>query len=120
MKAMNKSDAICAIQRKFAGLSFYVGPGSGKFDTPLRHAIAAFQARNDLNPSGACDSATWHQLDEVAGSVFSEILQYELDALRGMPSNGVRPIEESQVIARAHSLQLAGLFRASHPAMLAS
>ena len=108
-KQGDESEAIGDIQRKLASLGLYAGPRSGTFDKQLSDAIAAFQARNGLDPTGVCDDATWHQLDEVAGSVFSETFQYELDALRGMPPSGVRPAEESKVIARAHAQQLAGL-----------
>ncbi|MDB5964087.1 MAG: hypothetical protein JWQ72_587 [Polaromonas sp.] len=108
-KQGDESEAISDLQRKLAGLGFYDGPRSGRFDKPLMSAIVAFQVKNGLNPDGACDNATWRQLDEVAGSVFSETFQYELDALHGMPPTGVRPAEESKVIARAHAQQLAGL-----------
>ena len=108
-KQGDESEAIGDIQRKLAGLGLYVGPRSGKFDKNLSDAISAFQVKYKLEANGVCNEATWCQLDEAAGSVYSETFQYELDALRGMPPSGVRPAEESKVIARAHAHQLSGL-----------
>ena len=108
-KEGDKGEEIGDIQRKLACIGLYAGPRSAAFDKSLHAAVCAFQKRHKLPENGVCDTDTWKKLDEVAGSVSSETLQYELDALRGAPPSGVRPASESKVIARAHALKLAGL-----------
>src|SRR3954464_7921033 len=102
-------EEIGDIKRKFASLDRYSGEPSWTFDEELRRAICRFQLKRKLAPTGICDTATWNALDKSAGSLFSETFQYELDALRGTPASSVRPAAGSQVIQRAHGLDLAGL-----------
>jgi hypothetical protein len=73
-------------------------------------AVNGFKRRYKLGPEdGVCDEATWHALNLQAGSVFSEVWQYELDALGDDPvPPGVRPAA-ADLTARAHKKQLAGL-----------
>ena len=108
-KLDDQGEAIADIQRKLACLEFYSGPRSGRFDNELRDAILAFQSEHKLPCTGICDTATWTRLNEMAGSLWSETFQYELDALRGTVPADVAPAAESQVIRRAHALGLAGL-----------
>jgi peptidoglycan hydrolase-like protein with peptidoglycan-binding domain len=103
-------EQIADIQRKLACLELYAGAQTGNFDPATRGALTAFQQAQGLLPNGICDTATWHKLDDQAGSLYSETFQYELDALRGAkPPLGVRPAAESEVIRRAHEMKLAGL-----------
>ncbi|MDC8759778.1 peptidoglycan-binding protein [Janthinobacterium fluminis] len=90
--------------------AFLCGPVSEHYNKDTARAIRAFQASQQLTPTGICDDATWHLLDREAGSVYAETLQFELDALRGeRVPDGVRPADEDQVMRAAHEAKLAGL-----------
>jgi len=51
----------------------------------------------------------WTTLNEEAGSTFSEVFQYELDALEGDPDAKLRPAQLTDVNRRAHRAKLSGL-----------
>jgi hypothetical protein len=51
----------------------------------------------------------WEKLDELAGSTFSEVFQFELDALTAQVPTNPRQAELAQVLRRAHATRLAGL-----------
>jgi len=115
----DRGNAVRDIHRKLASgnvdlgpavQAFLRGPVSELYNEDMARAVAAFQSAKGLPATGLCDRATWRALDREAGSVYGEVLQFELDALRGegMP-DGVRPADEDQVIARAHGAALAGL-----------
>ena len=109
-KQGDQGEEIGDIQRKLACLGLYAGAQTKVFDDTLRVAVTQFQQAQNLPASGICDTATWNRLDDKAGSLFSEAFQYELDALRGRPADlGIRPAAQSDVIRRAHNLNLAGL-----------
>ena len=106
----DQGERIGDIQRKLACLGLFAGKQTLKFDDSLREALIEFQRARKLPPNGECDTATWNELNDQAGSLFSEAFQFELDALRGQTTDeGVRPAAESEVIRRAHDLNLAGL-----------
>lgn len=120
-RMIDNSDQIADIQRKLTMLGLYHGSRSETL-AGLRLARRKFQQQSRAAPgqaalsvSGECDTATWQALNQRAGALFSEVLQYELDGLRtqngtapaGPP--GLRPAEKRQVIARAHQAQLCGL-----------
>jgi hypothetical protein len=91
--------------------AFLDGRSSSVFTKDMRIAVKAFQKKHkELRQDGVCDKGTWEKLDEEAGSLFPEVWQYELDALRGQElPTGVRPAQEEQVIDAAHRSNLAGL-----------
>ena len=51
----------------------------------------------------------WKKLDELAGSTFSEVFQFELDALTAQVPKDPRQADLAQVLRRAHETKLAGL-----------
>jgi predicted acylesterase/phospholipase RssA len=61
--------------------TFLSGKTTTRFDTSMASAISAFKRKHKLENNGVCDEKTWHLLDAKAGSVYSEVWQYELDAL---------------------------------------
>jgi hypothetical protein len=63
---------------------FLCGPSTTIFGDQMRAAIIAFQDKFGVpnDAKGICDHATWDLLDQKAGSVYSEVWQFELDALR--------------------------------------
>ena len=67
-----------------AGYEFLCGPSTLLFDERMREAIIAFQDQFKLTQDGkgSCGDATWNLLNEKAGSIYSEVWQFELDALR--------------------------------------
>ncbi len=82
----------------------------GQYGAETEAAVNAFKRRYVLGlEDGICDEATWIELNLQAGSVFSEVWQYELDALDGGPFPAtVAPASEA-LPQRAHARQLAGL-----------
>ncbi len=109
-KKGDQGEEIGDIQRKLACLGIYTGARSKWFDDPLQTALTQFQQAQKLPATGVCDTATWNKLNDEVGSLFSETFQYELDALREPPADlRIRPAAESDVIRRAHDLNLAGL-----------
>ena len=85
------------------------GAPCGVYDATLAAAINGFKRRYGLGPEdGICDAVTWNELNLQAGSVFSEVWQYELDALAGPLPVQVAPAG-ADLPGRAHAQQLAGL-----------
>lgn len=100
------------IRRKLASLKYLEDKGkcTSAFSTELFEALKAFQADHQLEQHGKCDGPTWQKLDELAGSVFHETWQYELDALDpAAPAAEIGPADEDAVIAKAHARNLAGV-----------
>ena len=60
------------------------GTISDVFDERMVEAINVFKKRflPESKADGICDEATWELLSTKAGNVFSEVWQYELDALQ--------------------------------------
>ena len=86
------------------------GAPSGEYGPETVAAINGFKRRYGLGAEdGQCDEATWTELNLQAGSVFSEVWQYELDAFEGGPvPPDVKPASDD-LPQRAHREQLAGL-----------
>lgn len=76
---------------------FLRGKSTAVFDLDMCDAINAFKKTFGLksDDDGICDVATWQLLNTKAGSVYCEVWQYELDALR---------LRKNQAAA-AHALQ---------------
>ncbi|MFC3379188.1 patatin-like phospholipase family protein [Rugamonas sp. CCM 8940] len=55
------------------------------------------------------DEELWQVLNVKAGSVFSEVFQFELDALADGVPDGTRPVSLAEVNQRAHRQKLSGL-----------
>jgi peptidoglycan hydrolase-like protein with peptidoglycan-binding domain len=82
----------------------------GRYGTETVAAVNAFKRRYRLGPEdGICDTATWNELNLQAGSVFSEVWQYELDALDGAPFPATVAPASEDLAQRAHGRELAGL-----------
>jgi hypothetical protein len=60
---------------------FLIGKTTTLFDIRMENAIRAFQRKQGLKVDGICGEKTWNLLNTKAGSVYSEVWQYELDAL---------------------------------------
>ena len=111
-----KQDKVIAIQRKLSSSGHYPGGQHGRYDNETVTALIAFQQKHKLpRTDGFCDDHTWWQLNQESGTIFSEVFQWELDALDEEGSDVIpdkadpRPAAESEVIARAHKNQLFGL-----------
>lgn len=111
---IDHSDQVADIQRKLTILGLYHGPRTWALQD-LHDALSQFQKKYRrrypaMASDGTCDQATWYGLNQEAGSLFSEVLQYELQGLRGdqVPQQ-VEPAQKDQVIASAHQAHLAGL-----------
>ena len=111
-----KQDKVIAIQRKLGRSGHYRGGQHGRYDNATVTALIAFQQKHKLpRTDGFCDDRTWWQLNQDSGTIFSEVFQWELDALDEEGSDVIpdkadpRPAAESEVIARAHKNQLFGL-----------
>lgn len=114
--------AVADLQRKLASLDSDIpaiaalrraqcAPGVPReYDDITREAVKAFQAHHGLpQTNGECDEATWNELNLQAGSVFTEVWQYEMDALRqGAVPDGVAPARDD-LYQQAHRGQFAGL-----------
>lgn len=63
---------------------FLCGSSTTIFGEPMQKAVIAFQEQFGLTQGtkGICDADTWDLLNEKAGSVYSEVWQFELDALK--------------------------------------
>jgi predicted acylesterase/phospholipase RssA len=82
----------------------------GQYGAETEAAVNAFKRRYGLGlEDGICDEATWIELNLQAGSVFSEVWQYELDALDGGPVPAAVAPASADLPQRAHAHQLAGL-----------
>ncbi len=108
------SQAVGDVQRKLSMLGLYHGPRCESL-VQLQPALCDFQRRYHkkwpaLPQGGECDEATWQALNQEAGSLFSEVLQFELDGLQhpALPKQ-VRPANKTEVVQRAHQATLAGL-----------
>jgi predicted acylesterase/phospholipase RssA len=106
-------DEVADLRRKLESAGCTVPPSSCKFEE-LAPAIAAFRKQAGIHTSGPLDETTWQRLNQATGSVFSEVLQNELDLLRPRPGGGTGPEEmtpasRAAVLARAHGGALAGL-----------
>ena len=111
-----KQEKVAAIQRKLYCSGHYRGGQHGRYDNATVTALIAFQQKHKLpRTDGFCDDRTWWQLNQESGTIFSEVFQWELDALDEEGSDVIpdkadpRPAAESEVIARAHKNQLFGL-----------
>lgn len=83
------------------GYQYLCGKSATIFDEKMRDALIAFQRTFEVKGSegeGVCDIETWERLNKEAGSVYSEVWQYELDALRErgvLATAGLYPKQES-------------------------
>lgn len=68
------------------------------------HALAAFRKKYDVK-----DDSVWKELSERGGYTFSEVLQYELDALEKGAPREPGPATPAAVHERAHAASLSGL-----------
>jgi peptidoglycan hydrolase-like protein with peptidoglycan-binding domain len=116
MPEQRKFELVAAIQGKLRRVGLYRGPKHGQYDLGTIAAIREFQTRNHLHRSdGVCDADTWRHLNQNAGTNFTEVFQWELDALDEertgiIPDKAeARPASESDVLDRAHRNQLWGL-----------
>jgi hypothetical protein len=75
------------------------------YDTSLGIAPALKIFKESLNN----DSDAFEELNKKAGSVFSEVFQYELSSLTHEVPSKVLPAAMSDVVAQAHRQRLAGL-----------
>ena len=64
--------------------AFLCGTISDVYGKSMAETINVFKKRflPESNADGVCDVATWELLSEMAGNSFSEVWQYELDALQ--------------------------------------
>jgi hypothetical protein len=114
----DNSQSVGDVQRKLSMLGLYHGPRTESL-TQLQQALQKFQHRYrkkwpKLPQTGQCDELTWHALNQEAGSLFSEVLQFELDGLQNQHATTplaepVRPANKSEVVQRAHDARLCGL-----------
>jgi predicted acylesterase/phospholipase RssA len=106
-------EQVADLRRKLESVGC-AGPVQARGVDDLAGAIAAFRHQAGIATSGPLDEATWRRLNLDSGSVFSEVLQNELDLLRPRPGGGagpdeVMPATRSAVLQRAHGSALAGL-----------
>jgi hypothetical protein len=85
------------LRRKFDHLGIDCSEGLEKAERTFREKYRY--------PSGDL----WKKLDELAGSSFSEVFQFELDALTTQVPTAPRQANLAQVLRRAHETKLAGL-----------
>jgi predicted acylesterase/phospholipase RssA len=106
-------DQVADLRRKLESAGCAVPAGARSVEE-LADPIAVFRRQAGLQGSGPLDEATWQRLNTEAGSVFSEVLQNELDLLRqppdgGAPPDQVTPASRAAVLRRAHACALSGL-----------
>jgi hypothetical protein len=99
------ADQVADVRRKLESAGIEATPSATTLDQ-LAGPIAAFRRREGIAVTGPLDQATWRRLNALAGSVFSEVLQNELDLLRPRPDGGagpdqVTPASRPAVLARA-------------------
>ncbi len=97
MKRGDESASVGDLHRKLASIRhrldsdptgkcdpFLRGQCVTKYDAEMENAVNVFKKTVGITTAGdgRCDVATWKQLNAMAGSVFAEVWQYELDALR--------------------------------------
>lgn len=85
------------LQRKLENLGIDCSAG-------VERALAAFRKKYKVGEGGE-----WDALSKRGGYTFSEVLQYELDALEGDRKPESKPASLEDVHARAHAARLAGL-----------
>jgi hypothetical protein len=85
------------LRRKFEHLGIDCSEGLEKAERTFREKYRY--------PSGDL----WEKLDQLAGSSFSEVFQFELDALTAQVPKNPRRADLAQVLRRAHESKLAGL-----------
>jgi hypothetical protein len=107
------ADQVADVRRKLESAGIEAPPSATTLDQ-LAGPIAAFRRREGIAVTGPLDQATWKRLNALAGSVFSEVLQNELDLLRPRPDGGagpdqVTPASRPAVLARAGAADLTGL-----------
>lgn len=96
-KLYDQGDWIREIHRKLASIKnefreelsnddylFLSSASTTVFDSRMASALNAFKRKYELPPDGVCDEQTWYLLSELAGWVFSEVFQYELETLSGL------------------------------------
>lgn len=96
-KSNHTSTSVSDLHRKLASIlnqlrgessddcdRFLSGKISVEYDDRMFEAINTFKRTFGLKPDddGICDEKTWDMLNVKAGSVFTEVWQYELDALK--------------------------------------
>lgn len=106
-------DQVADLRRKLESAGCAVPPCASTLDE-LADAIAAFRKREGIVAAAPLDQATWKRLNALAGSVFSEVFQNELDLLRPRPDGGAGPEQvgpacRASVLRRAHESRLTGL-----------
>ncbi len=111
---IDQSDQVADIQRKLTSLGLYQGARTQSL-ADLHATLAQFQKKYrkrypGMARDGCCDHATWYALNQEAGSLFSEVFQYELAGLRNptLPEQ-VTPAQKDELIAQAHQAKLVGL-----------
>lgn len=121
MNANYTSSQIADIHRKLASIKDQLGFSLPKdvddflCDTCATEMSEAMEKTLAIFAKKFCSDndselAVWTRLNEVAGSVFNEVWQFELDALRDRaPPPGVRAADEATLITAAHKAELAGL-----------
>ncbi len=121
MKTTYTSSQITDIHRKLASIKDQLGFSLPQevddflCDTCATEMSAAMENTLAIFKKKFChdsddELAVWTRLNEVAGSVFNEVWQFELDALRDRaPPPGVRAADEAALITAAHKAELAGL-----------
>jgi hypothetical protein len=97
LKPGDEGKSISDIHRKLASLRhqlrsessdkcyrFLRGESTTVYGADMSDAINVFKRTfaNKPEENGICDAATWALLNEKAGSVYAEVWQYELDALK--------------------------------------
>lgn len=104
-------DQVADLRRKLESAGCAVPARAATLDQ-LTDAIAAFRKQQGMTDTGPLDEATWRRLDNQSGSVFSEVLQNELDLLRPRPDGSqdqVMPACAAELLRRSHGAALAGL-----------
>jgi len=102
---------VADLRRKLESAGCAVPAHAAMLDQ-LTDAIAAFRKQQGMAAGGPLDEATWRRLDTQSGSVFSEVLQNELDLLRPRPDGSldqVMPACSAELLRRSHGATLAGL-----------
>ncbi|GAB3423778.1 patatin-like phospholipase family protein [Massilia agilis] len=106
-------DQVADVRRKLESAGIEVPPAAHTL-AELAGAIDAFREREGIVADGALDQVTWRRLNALAGSVFAEVLQNELDLLRPRPDGSagpdqVLPASRAELLRRAHAAGLTGL-----------
>ena len=100
---------VADLRRKLESAGCAVPAHAAMLDQ-LTDAIAAFRKQQGMAAGGPLDEATWRRLDTQSGSVFSEVLQNELDLLRPRPDGSldqVMPACSAELLRRSHGATLA-------------